>query len=451
MPRRVWLCVLAALAAFAAAIAISNATRPRERERALQSDEPEWIAISILHWRQLALGEGPAGAELDPPERAGDGPWKRGVQRTTFGYMNPCLPKVVWGAALAAAGHREASPLAFQVFQRGDALAGQGARDALLPAAPVARAIVVALSAACAVLVAFAARALVAPERGEVAGWAAAALAYALWLASPLVRNTSGYIRTDYFMLPFCLTALVVVLARPDVAGGARGARAQRLAGLALGLLAGLAVSSKLNGTLVCAAIAAWLPLAWACAPREARPSFAAGPLAALAIAGVACCALFYALNPRLWLDPIGGAADVLARWQKLIASFQDNLAPRTGVEVARTLPERASLFVRKFFARDDPLAALARFPIGGLAAAAGAGWLALRARRGDGASRARAGIALAFCAIFVAGTIAWLPLDWERFYLTALPCVVLLESVALAALASRVIARSKRPATPSR
>ena len=97
--------LLLAAALFALAYFAAWTTRDRRLEGRLASDEPEWIAISILHWQQLVDGAPPAGAELDPASERSDNPWKQGVQRTTFGYMNPCLPKLVWGATLTAAGH----------------------------------------------------------------------------------------------------------------------------------------------------------------------------------------------------------------------------------------------------------------------------------------------------------------------------------------------------------
>jgi hypothetical protein len=411
--RDAWL----ALALFVLAFALSGWTRDRAQDGRLASDEPEWIAISILHWRQFVLGEPSAGAELDEaadPER----PWESGVQRTTFGYMNPCLPKLVWGGVLFASGHREASPLAFQTFHRSDPARGVAAQQALLPAESVARRVVIVFSCASAVLLFFVARELCVGR----AGWVAGALAYGLWFASPLVQRTSGYLRTDPFMLPFCLAALWVALRVP---------RASLASFAALGALGGLALASKLNGGLVLAATAGWSAL-WIFREPERRGAILAGLALAVLLAGL----IFFALDPRLWSGPLDGVRDILARWDKLLRFFQDDLAPRTHVEVARTLGERASLFVRKLFGRDDPLR-----PLGAVLALGGTIVLAWRAFRGP--KQAAAGVALVFVAVFALGTLAWLPLDWERFYLTALPGLLLLEAVPVAALVERWIARS--------
>jgi hypothetical protein len=425
-------------AVFALALLATALSRSRAFEGRLNSDEPEWIAISILHWRQFVLREPPAGAEIDPQSADEPSPWKRGVQRTTFGYMNPCLPKLVWGAVLHATGHRKASPYTFQVFQRLDPAAGRGAQASLVAAERPARAVVIAMSALGAALITFAAAA----AHGGRRAWLAGALAMALWVASPLVRETSSYVRTDHFMLPFCIGALVLALRRVPAMSGELGSRAQIVLGAALGLLCGFAASSKLNGALIGVAIAAWmLPAA-----RRGGSALRAAALS-LVLAVALAFAVFFALNPRLWSGPVDGVRDVLARWDKLIAYFQDELAPQTGVEVARTLGERASLFARKTFVRDDALGALLHPALGAAAALGGAIVLGLRALRGDH----RAWTALAFALVFVAGTVAWLPLDWPRFYLTATPALVLLEALALAALVERLVQRTRiRNAMPA-
>lgn len=393
---------LVALVLFALALWLSNVTRERSFEGRLNSDEPEWIAISILHWNQVTKGGAAAGAEFDSAAEGSDNAWKQGVQRTTFGYMNPGLPKLIWGATLAANGHTDASPLVFQSFHRTNPAAGRAAQDALLPAEDSARDVVVVLSALSAVLLFFAARELF----PGLAGWSAAAVAFALWFFSPLVQNTSGYIRTDYFMLPPCLAAFVLSM---------RMQRPSWTNGIAFGVLCGLAVSSKLNGGLLCVAVAAW----YALAVLRDRTSWRSA-LVALACAALVTVLLFYALNPRLWSDPIDGVRDMLARWDKLMAFFQDELAPRTNVAVARTLSERVALFMASLD-RDLPLGWFGA-GLAGLGAL-GAGWSAR-----DPATRERTFIALAFVAIFIGGTVLWLPLDWERFYLTALPALLLLQ-----------------------
>ncbi len=435
--------LLAAVLASAAAWLSLDAFATREhRDR---TDEPEWIAISILHWRQLVLGEPPAGAELDPPGERDANPWKQGVQHTVFGYMNPCLPKVVLGGVLHAAGFRQASPLAFEIFQRQDPQAGEQARAELEPARPLARGVVHALATMCVVLLLFCGRELF----PGWAGWLAGVLAGALFVASPVVLNTAIYVRTDFFMLPFVLAALLVALRAREALAGRRGARAMQLAGLALGLLCGLAVSSKLNGTLICLCVAVWVPLLWWRTRRESGVGALPGPVATLLLAALAAALVFYALNPRLWGDPLGGASDILARWDRQIGVQQER-AERMGIEVAHSLPERVALFADRTLSRDDPFRSSTGLPGGVLLLAGGLAVLAWRSggRRAAGAGRpARDGaaIALVFVLVFLAGTALWLPLDWERFFLPAAPCLALLEAACLSGLAGWLAQRTRR------
>jgi hypothetical protein len=431
------------LCAAALAWLVLERTRDRRLDGKLGSDEPEWIAISILHFAQFVHGGPPPGHDLpvkaqpsDPAQTDGPRtlrPWRDGVQATTFGYMNPCLPKLLWGALFASAGHVSASPFAFQRFYALDPSRRDAAWGELRPVEPLARRSVQALAALTGALLALAARAGV----GGRTGWLAAALALGLWLGSPLVRATAGVIRTDYFMLPWVLLGLCIALRSSDLLSGSRGARAQILLGLALGVLGGLATASKLNGALLLLAVASWILILWSLA-GPGRPPASRGPLAAVTVSCIAAFATFYALNPRLWGDPIGGVRDILTRWDVLMAYFQDEWAPRTGVEVARTLGERVALYARKAFERDDFLATASGIVwVGWAAALGGLGGLACRALRLRGGDRDKAVVILSFCACFVVGTIAWLPLDWERFYLTGLPALILAQAVGLALLAT--------------
>lgn len=406
-----------ALGIFALSTVLAFATRDRKNDHRLASDEPEWIAISILHWQQFVEGAPPAGAEIEPGLRSPN-VWAQGVQRTTFGYMNPCLPKLVWGGLLVAAGHDRASPYVFQIFQEDAPERRRAAQAELMPAEPLARRVVLVLSALCATLLFFCARALVGGRAGAIGG----AAAIACWFASPLVQATESYLRTDMFMLPLCLAGLLVALQR---------ARATLGWGLLLGLCCGLAVSSKLNGGLLCVATALWAGVAVLREPTQWKRA-----LVSLLVAAALTLALFYALNPRLWGEPLEGVRDILARWDKLMAYFQDELAPRTGVAVARTLPERLTLFARTFgggsFFADY---------IGLGFALLGLGWASVRAWGGCRHARTL----LVFVAVFVTGTILWLPLDWERFYLTATPAIMLLEAAPLAYAAERL---KRKPAS---
>lgn len=428
------------IAVIAFAVAWSALDRFARHEHPDRTDEPEWIAMSILHWRQFVLGEPPAGADLDAPEQRSDNPWKQGVQRTVFGYMNPCLPKLILGGVLHAGGFREAEPETFQIFHRERPAAGRRARSRTAEAMPLARRVIQSLAALSTVLVLFIGRRL---TRGP-ASWVTGLLAGALFVASPLVLHTATYIRTDFFMLPFALAGLLLALHLRKALAGEHGAGSLRLAAVWLGVVCGLAVSSKLNGALLCVALALWLPLLWLGARRRTSLGFAAGPLVGCLVAGACACAVFYALDPRLWAEPIEGVRDILGRWG-LQKEVQQGRAEGMNLEVARSLGERFGLFLGRTTGRDDPWRSLTGLPGGTLLSLAGLALLGLGCARG----RARACVALVFVVVFLVGTALWLPIDWERFFLPAAPCVALLQALAPGSLVELVLARRSARAHP--
>ena len=252
--------------------------------------------------------------------------------------------------------------------------------------------------------------------------------------------DTAATIRTDHFMLPFVLGTLLLVLHRRDALTGALGNGPALWAALGVGALGGLATSSKLNGALALIAFGLALLLL--------RPSLRA-LLVALPVAAVVSFAVFFALNPRLWSGPVDGVLDILARWDKLMTFFQDEWAPRTGAEVAHTLPERISLFVRKTLWRDEPLGALTGLPLGVVPILGGVAVLALQAtakgpfRPAGEKARGAAKIALVFAGVLILGTALWLPLDWPRLFLPATPAIALLEASLIAALARPLLGGS--------
>jgi len=426
-----WRRALLAIALFVLAFALTRATRLGDWDGKWNSDEPEWVAISILHWRQLVHGEPPAGAELEDklkPEHRSDDPWAQGVQSTVFGYMNPGVPKLLLGAVLNANGYDKASPLVFQVFHRDDVQAGIAARAELLPAREIGVDVITTLVAASAVLLFFAARSLT----PGLAGWLGGALAFGLWLAAPTVRYTSTYIRTDHFMLPWCAAALVYALARVEAISGARGLRASLRAAAVLGLFAGLAVSSKLNGALIGVAVALWF--AWLQMQRRGAGVLwkSDGPAAPVALAGAITCSIFYAVNPRLWREPIAGVRDMLERWDKYVALER----VRWKAPGDNTPLNNASLFFRDLLKYGDAPSQSIGPGLGFALALIGVALLAHRALRSrDREAGGRAAIALTFAFVLTLGTAIWLPWSVGRFYLPATPSLTILQAVAIATL----------------
>jgi hypothetical protein len=404
------------------------------------TDEVEWVAISILHWRQVTRGGPPAGAELERGAWRDAGPWRSGAQRTMFGYPSPNLPKLVLGAVLAAGDRRSADPIVFDVFEQFDPAAGAAAARDLEPAARIARRVVFAAFALCATLLALIACELLPGARG----WCCAFLTLLLWFASPVTRASATFIRSDYFMLACVLGALLYALRARDVLAGARGTRGQQLAGAKLGLLCGLAVASKLNGVLLAPVVALWILASWWRAPRAQRTPFLRGPLPALALAGLTTCAVFYALHPRLWSEPIAGARDVLERWRDFREFLYVDWAPRADLAVAHDFGQGWNLFVRGLFAREDPWRALIGVPGRWLSLPVGLILLTYSALRrfpaGDlRATDPRDALTLALAAAITAlGTALWLPIDWPRYWIPAAALAASIEGWALTTLLAR-------------
>lgn len=431
--RRALGATLVLLVAFGAACVSLHATRTRHFDGRLESDEPEWIAVSVLHWRQLTRGGRPDGWERTPgidPERA---PWHAGFHQATFGAVNPDLPKLLWGAALDATGHRTASHLVFQRFHGDDPAAGRRARAELLPALPVARRVLLGATALCAVLLAYAG--------WRAGGWPAGAAAYVLWLAAPLVQRWANYLRTDFFMVAASLGALAGALALQRRLSGRAGARAQVAAGAALGVLVALAASCKLNGGLVALAVPFWVLVPWWRARREHGVSLLRGPLPALVAAGFACLAVFVALKPSLWRDPLGELRAMADFWGPHMA-YQQERAEGGGVAVARTLWEKLALAVERLVVRDEPLSARSGLPVAALLVPAGVAALALPRFLGERRDAALA--VLVWVAVTAAGTIAWLPLDWERYFFPLAAAAILCEAAAVAAVARPLLRRAR-------
>lgn len=418
-----------------------------ERAPTDRSDEPEWVAISIAHTRQLFLGEEPPGT--DAQRAAGqlpENPWRRGVQGTTFGAANPCLPKLVWGLVALAGGHPNAPATVFQKFHRQNPKVAQRAWSATAPAMPALRRVVVLLVALSALLL-FAAARLVAGRIAGVAAWAA-------WCSSPLIQTWSHYLRPDFFMVAFALATLVAALAAAPAILGRRGAARQVLALGLLGLLAGLAVASKLNGAAACFFVAAAVPLAVLVGRNGSlRP----GPLiGGLALAGLATLALLYTLNPVLWSDPLGEGREILAFWSQHMR-FQAERWEALGGRAASNAGERFALFWDRAILRDEPLRATLGVPGGALVAALGVVALALRSLgrpivsaasgghedRGP-LDRARSSILLSWILVTSFVTTLWLPLDWDRYYFVYVAGLALAEAACVGAIA-RFCARRMR------
>lgn len=388
------------------------------------TDEHEWTAISIAHVGQVFAGRTPPGAA---PEES---TWRAGVQATTFGATNPCFAKLVLGGVLWVSGFREIEPEVFQRFSRTVPDGGRAARAKLEPAIERARAVVRIAAALCAGLVA-----LIAFEFG---GALAALVAWSAFALLPLFRAWGGFVRTDFFMLACALAVVATALVLREHLGGTRG-RARRLAAAALlGALAGLAVASKFNGAPSALVVAT----AIVAAPFGAHARGRLGDtLLALVLAGVACVGVVLLLDPVLWRDPIGELRAILAFWDEHMA-YQQGRAASQGLTIAHGPLESLRFALARLVTRDEPVAAFSGHAWGWPIALCGLGVLARDAWRGSGARDFASRLALAHVVLFGGVTAAWIPLDWDRYFLSLVAAVAWLHAAAFAELGRRVRAR---------
>ena len=419
--------------------------RDASRDGQLDIDEAEWLGMSIHSFQLLATGESrDLGATPEELDAAAADPWRLGIADSTFGWMNPLLPKLVFGAVAQVQGHRHAHRDVYMRFLQDEPGQAERARARLVasqlfvPALAGGRAVTTLLAACVAALLFAAGRSL--------GGTTCGLVAWLLWAASPAAREAAQHVRTDLFPLAFSLAALAYALARRDRLAGARGARAQIGGGLVLGVLAGLAVGSKPNGALVAVAVALWLPALWLLRPAGERTSFARGLLPASLAAAAACLALFALFNVAAWGPaPLEGLAELRRRWEQSMVFNQRHYLHK--IAIARDLPQRVSLALHGTLGRDEPLRALTGLPLGAPLLVGGL-WLLVRDLvRGALDARASARVLLAWTAVIVTGTTLWLPMDWERFFLPYLPCMILLEAVLVAWLLARLQERVRAPA----
>lgn len=426
---RAWAALLCALAA-----AWLWSARPDGRDGRFEIDEAEWLTMSIHDALQVTAGRSPFEGIPPSPYRDADGdPWEVGIHQSTFGSMNPMLPKLAFGGLCLALGHRAADPAVYPRFAK-ELPPGRAARaeELVRPALLPVRLLVLGLASLCAGLVFLAAL--------RAGGPAAGIAAWLLFLASPNVVDHATRIRTDFFPIACGLGALVLAQRRGAELAGERGTGALLRAAGALGVLAGLAVGSKLNGALVALCIGLWIPLARLRADRAAgfgRGGSARGTLAGWLAAAVPCLALFALFSPHLWTEPLASFTDLLARWSGDLEHQKDLYGERLGR--ADTPLQHLALSARGVAGEHEPLFALTGLPLGVPLLVLGLAALALGRPRAAGAAL------LAYLLVQGLGTALWLPFGRDNFYLGFAPVVALAEGAALGLLAALAARRVRR------
>jgi hypothetical protein len=225
------------------------------------------------------------------------------------------------------------------------------------------------------------------------------------------------------------------------------------LAGLAVGLSAG----SKLTGVLALAALGAFAAGSFLLARMARRPFVAEqiGPSYVLerswrwsALAAVVGLAVFLAVNPFLWPDPLGRTRAMLAfRQQEMFGqrTLNEELAVPEGVGTRL-------VFLLRRSALEEPWAAH-RFgvPIEGTLAVVGiavVGARIVRGLRGGSLAGPEAQVG-AWLLVLILGTAPNLGIDWDRYYLPIVALGLVFAGIGAAALvdgAWRSISKRRAP-----
>ncbi|MFN0073091.1 MAG: glycosyltransferase family 39 protein [Chloroflexota bacterium] len=269
---------------------------------------------------------------------------------------------------------------------------------------------------------------------GPVAGLVAAAVA--VWNPTMLTLLPRAHAESPLYVFTLAALALGLTAARLSPKG-----RCLWL-GLGCGVAAGLAVSAKLTGTLLAAALLGYAVIAlllWL--PVRGQAPAVAWRWSTLAV--IAAMIVTVAMNPFLYPNPVGRLQEMLAfRQQEMfgqaVLSENEAVPPGLGARLPlladRMLLDLATLNKRTGVPFDIPLIGL-----GLLTLAAGIG-----RQRTLQAVLGAEGLMLICCVVTVLG-LAWnLGLDWARYYMPMLTLTSLLIGIGSATLLRgiRVVAR---------
>ncbi len=375
-------------------------------------------------------------------------------------YDLPPLPKYAIGAALATAGYRRPGPSAARAWYR-DTSSTFGP-PAMLGAA---RWPSVALGAlGCAAIFAIG-RLVGGPREGLLAAF--------LLAINPLYRMHARRAMSDVPAEAFLLASLAISLVGMRAAiAGRRPWIGAILVAIGAGAAAGLAVLSKLNGGLALMVLSAWGVL-FAIAPGPASRRKAAVLVATLAAWPVAFL-VFLAGNPFLTAQPplaanspaslhagrsIADRTKVVLDHRFSVSRSAQDLFP---ADATATLPTKAAAIAVQGFGRFGPLGpsrtdstrrydpgqdlgAIAWWPV----VITGAWVLARRARAAwVDAEPPMAASLLVYAIVAIVTVGAFLPMAWDRYFLSIQPPIALLGASAIGAGIERLTSAIRgRPA----
>jgi 4-amino-4-deoxy-L-arabinose transferase-like glycosyltransferase len=251
-------------------------------------------------------------------------------------------------------------------------------------------------------------------------GRMAALLAAGLMLLSPLVLYYGRHAMTDAPLLCFMTLNLWLSGLFSRHASEGKWRKALWIAAV-LGIGIGLAAGTKLNGALSGIIFAAWCLILWA---YQRKSVYLGAPL----LAAVAAIFIFVSINPFLYREPVKKIEQMItfrSELSKIYQKEQPHLALENIPVKVRKVLERTLMPGDKNYtflgSRIGFPADLALFLLGFFA-------LILKAVKAliHDKKLPPDGLVLLYALILFAGTVLWIPMDWDRYFLPLVPPIAL-------------------------
>jgi hypothetical protein len=276
------------------------------------------------------------------------------------------------------------------------------------------------------------------------------AIAFFLALGNPLIASLSKVCLIDVPAQFFLVLTVVAVLGFLRATGGEkrRGVVQTILWALAIGLSAGCAIGVKLNNLLLFPFII--LLFAYVMANRagvsvdereEPRERRKRQRILLIVLGAVILITLlvFYASNPFLYDDPIGGMRHMF-RLRNILRWYQ-KVEPEAAL--ATPAAQIGFVFYRSFWTYGT-LRAIFHLPLDAVFFLLGLIRLMKRGRAAGMEQRLYGGAMVLWFAIALLGTAVWIPLDWDRYYVPVVPSIIVIESVGATAIV-RLVAQLRK------
>ncbi len=354
--------------------------------------------------------------------------WREGLQKTTYGAMNPNLAKLVFGWILAQKNYNLPTPRVFPVIHpeaKGRMKNERFVRSQVSAHEPfmmTLRRFDLWVMALAAVGFFWVGTLVGGPVMGVVAWY--------LFVQTPDIQEIAPLIMTDNLLMLFFgfgLACSMLVLRRcTQPISWFQGAAL--LGGV--GLLLGMAPSTKLNGALNCigfglAFVGCWAARKFRC-HGEIRPWLGAGFCALFA------CGFFLLLYPLLWHDPRAELDFVFERWDNLIAGQVQHLPHIALNDLSARMQAVWQRGVLDVGPNWLPTWVWVGVILGGFVLLLKQTWESLRQRQ----TSPYPWVLFCFCAVWCIETTAWIPLDWTRYYLPVMVSTCFLAALCMSGLA---------------